>query len=241
MKNIILFFFIICVNSIVFSQNTEIIYGIKPSNGSIESDQKTVSELVRDDFRGVDAEFDNFEFELLINKSKNSRFKTIDKLINNRIANLIVRGISSNGEYYLFNNTTISQRNLSSNEKIYVKIENQNPWVLINETKKIGDYKCLKATKVKELIDGRKILITSWYASKIPLSFGPKEYNGLPGLILELSDDKVTYFVKEIKFNSNKTFDFNVNEKKIISESEFQTLAIDFLEKSKEMLLNDSK
>lgn len=237
MKNTILVIVFIFIFNILFSQSTEIIYSIKPVNGSIENDQKIIKDGMKDAFRGVDQEFQNFEFELLINKNK-SQYKNIDKLSTNRIANLIVKGISNTSNYYFIENTTISQRELFDKNYL-VKIVNINPWVLVNESKKIGDYKCLKATKIRELLDGRKILITCWYASKIPLSFGPKEYHGLPGLILELSDDKVTYYVKEIKFNSKKTFDFKLDSKKIYTEIEFQNIASNLIEKSKEFLIRE--
>ncbi|WP_299178838.1 GLPGLI family protein, partial [uncultured Chryseobacterium sp.] len=54
-----------------------------------------------------------------------------------------------------------------------------------NENKNILGYKCQKAT----VIFGKR-LYTAWYTKEIPVSEGPYRFKGLPGLILELSDEK---------------------------------------------------
>ena len=44
------------------------------------------------------------------------------------------------------------------------------------------------------------VKIEAWYAPKLPFKFGPKGYNGLPGLILEIKqNDK--HYVRAIKIN----------------------------------------
>ncbi|TXK75108.1 GLPGLI family protein [Mesonia sp. HuA40] len=67
-------------------------------------------------------------------------------------------------------------------------------WELVSETKTIGNYVCKKATTV---YNDKKI--TAWYALSIPLSDGPGEYYGLPGLILELTDGTTTYNALSVK------------------------------------------
>jgi len=85
-------------------------------------------------------------------------------------------------------------------------------WKLINETKKIGEYNCFKAELVVPVSEKQKqiyqdylkreerkpglfkmeepvdIVITAWYTPEIPISFGPNNQWGLPGLILEIND-----------------------------------------------------
>lgn len=97
-------------------------------------------------------------------------------------------------------------------------------WKLGAETKKIGNYICYKATLVKELDPmsniasafGRRggnnntekkdenpktMIVTAWYTPQIPVSQGPGEYWGLPGLILEINAGTTTVLCTEITMN----------------------------------------
>ncbi|RFN58868.1 GLPGLI family protein [Marixanthomonas ophiurae] len=58
-------------------------------------------------------------------------------------------------------------------------------WILYNEAKKLKGYKCKKATTTVRK-EGRNFNIVAWYTDEIPVSDGPKDYTGLPGLILQL-------------------------------------------------------
>lgn len=74
-------------------------------------------------------------------------------------------------------------------------------WEILPEMKNFGELKCQKAIcKYK----GR--IYTAWFAISIPYSNGPWKFSGLPGLILEVSDDKkeVQFLFEEIDLNSNK-------------------------------------
>jgi GLPGLI family protein len=61
-------------------------------------------------------------------------------------------------------------------------------WTLFNEQKQILNYNCKKATCK---FGGRKWI--AWYTNEIPLQDGPYKFHGLPGLILEIYDDKEDY------------------------------------------------
>jgi GLPGLI family protein len=71
-------------------------------------------------------------------------------------------------------------------------------WEITDETKKIGEYKCTKATG---RFRGRDY--TAWFAEEIPISSGPWKLFGLPGLILEAYDSKMEFhaFAKELIVN----------------------------------------
>lgn len=58
-------------------------------------------------------------------------------------------------------------------------------WKLVNEKKTINGYDCRKA---ETSFAGRNYI--AWYAEEIPMSDGPYKFQGLPGLILEVTDDK---------------------------------------------------
>jgi GLPGLI family protein len=76
-------------------------------------------------------------------------------------------------------------------------------WALINETKKVGNFNCLKATCH---FRGRDYI--AWYTLEIPVSHGPWKFQGLPGLILEVYTPN-----QEIYFSAKKIlFPFNFNK-----------------------------
>jgi GLPGLI family protein len=61
-------------------------------------------------------------------------------------------------------------------------------WKIQPETKSINGFKSQKATTK---FAGRDY--TAWFTSEIPILDGPYKFNGLPGLILEISDRKNHY------------------------------------------------
>lgn len=86
-------------------------------------------------------------------------------------------------------------------------------WEITKQTKLIDKYLCYKAEYKKPIIgrDGKEktILITAWFAPSLNFSFGPKEYSGLPGLILELQEKYTTYLARKISIqNENIIIDF---------------------------------
>ena len=89
-------------------------------------------------------------------------------------------------------------------------------WELSSETKNIGKYTCYKATftkeventnmsiangETKETTTKETIVTTAWYTTQIAISNGPKDYQGLPGLILEINDGTNMIVCTEIILN----------------------------------------
>ncbi|MCD8072905.1 MAG: GLPGLI family protein, partial [Alistipes sp.] len=68
----------------------------------------------------------------------------------------------------------------------YLYEEDATPqqWHLHDKTKEIEGYECRMATCT---FRGRNY--TAWYTPEIPLGEGPWKFSGLPGLILEVTDD----------------------------------------------------
>ena len=62
--------------------------------------------------------------------------------------------------------------------------------------------------------------MTAWFAPSLPYSFGPKNYYGLPGLILELTEGSTTYIVTKIEL-SNKNISVVQPRGKTISREEY--------------------
>ena len=122
-------------------------------------------------------------------------------------------------------------------------------WELTGETKNIGNYTCYKAVFEKEeesieikMIDGevkeekgiKKRTIVAWYTTDISISNGPKNYGGLPGLILEVNDGNETIVCSEIILNPKEIKEIKEPTKgKIVTRKKFDDISI---EKSKEMM-----
>ena len=87
-------------------------------------------------------------------------------------------------------------------------------WNITNEQKIIGNYTCIKATTtITGYTATRGVFnktIEAWFAPSIALSLGPKNYGGLPGLIMELTDMKFTYYVNSMDLDP----DFEIEVKK---------------------------
>ena len=128
-------------------------------------------------------------------------------------------------------------------------------WKLEDESKMIGKYLCFKATAVREVrsmeFDSKhkndeksdkvkekmeEQVITAWYTSDIPVSHGPDNYWGLPGLIMELNVDKTQYVCNKIVMNSKDKIEIKEPTKgKVITSEKFNEL---MEKKMKEMDMN---
>lgn len=70
----------------------------------------------------------------------------------------------------------------------YVQDKNIFKWNILEATKLISNYKVQKATTTYA---GRDYI--AWFTTEIPITDGPFKFNGLPGLILEISDTEEDY------------------------------------------------
>lgn len=76
---------------------------------------------------------------------------------------------------------------------------NQFSWEILPENKLIEGYQSQKATTT---FAGRNYI--AWFTSEIPISEGPYKFNGLPGLILKISDVQNHYNYKLKSFEKFK-------------------------------------
>jgi len=122
-------------------------------------------------------------------------------------------------------------------------------WKLVDETKKIGDYTCFKAEllilvtdkqrkayeeflkkeekkpalfKMKEPKDE---VITAWYTPEIPVNFGPNNYWGLPGLILEINENNNITLCSKVVLNTKEKTKIKVpNNGDKVSQKKFDEI-----------------
>ncbi len=107
--------------------------------------------------------------------------------------------------YYTNNASSLNIQQIDAYGELFLVEYPKNEWKLLNETKKIGVYTCYKATtiiKTKGIKGVVETPIEVWYTPEINIPFGPLGYNGLPGLIVELSMFNFKYYVSKIELNS---------------------------------------
>lgn len=121
----------------------------------------------------------------------------------------------------------IEEADIFGKEFLIVEPLEKPNWKLLNETKKIGDYNCLKAELVVQVTEKQRTeyeeflkkeavkpalfkmdepidkTIVAWYTPEIPVSFGPNKYWGLPGLILEINEEETIILCSKVTL-SNK-------------------------------------
>lgn len=133
-------------------------------------------------------------------------------------------------------------------------------WKITQESKKIGNYTCIKATliipvteeekqSIKELKEKQKDSkfqfgeipdpkdkeVVAWFTPEIPLGHGPREFWGLPGLILELHKDKESFLATQIIINPNKKVQIKKPSKgKKVSKEEFEKIQKDKFDSMKD-------
>ena len=149
-------------------------------------------------------------------------------------------------------------------KKFLVKDELQQfNWNMGSESKQIGQYTCFKAsalvptddltwfdfswgklrrqqaqkndtTTTKPEIDMTQVV--AWYTPQIPVSHGPAEYWGLPGLILEVNAGGTTMLCSKIVMNPRQDLKIIAPDKgKLVDIDEYK---VTVLGKMKEMLEN---
>ena len=168
-----------------------------------------------------------------------------------------------NGNFYKNIQTKqLAKESEFSGKKFLIKGELKTyEWKMEQETKMIGQNLCFKATTVievpvkEEFRFGRRpnreeeeeqekkreenkqvmelITVTAWYTLDIPVSNGPGDYWGLPGLILEIDEGDTKILCTKIVINPKEKESIEEPSKgKVVTQEEYDTI---IEEKTKEM------
>jgi GLPGLI family protein len=140
--------------------------------------------------------------------------------------------IPGGGKKYLNlkNKEILEEEDIFGKEFLISEPLTQLNWKLGTETKKIGVYTCIKAELVIPVTDQERKdyadflerektkpsvfklpepkdrTVIAWYTPEIPVSFGPKNYWGLPGLILEIQEEDLVILCQKVTLNSKENF-----------------------------------
>jgi GLPGLI family protein len=165
-------------------------------------------------------------YKLTFNKEA-SIYKEEESLAPPQPSGMQVMMVMTGGSDVMYKNTKenrFTNQNESFSKLFLIKDELvKHEWELGSETKSIGEYTCYKATKTRERPvmsmsfssnddedaeeeeekepEMETIVITAWYTPQIPVSTGPGNYHGLPGLILQVNDGNTTLICSKIVLN----------------------------------------
>ncbi len=196
------------------------------------------------------------EYTLTFSKTE-SVYKEVEKLQQNSMP---FQGMLDNftGQGGVFYKNIKEETGLKQTEffgKIFLISDTLNKleWKLGKESKVIGSYTCYKATAEKEAIEMnietsaesdeikqdtvQKIrTVTAWYTPMIPVSQGPGNYYGLPGLIMEVSDGSNTILCSKVVLNpENKVEIQKPKDGKEVTQKEYEEIMKKKLEEFQEM------
>lgn len=175
----------------------------------------------------------------------------------------MVMSFSGGGDAYYRNikeNQSMEEKEFFSKEFLVIDPLEKYNWVMSDETKKIGNYTCMKATlvfpvtqeqldqfqKFKEKQDKNSTqfftpnepkdrVVEAWFTLDIPVSHGPSDFWGLPGLIMELHDGNTIYLCSKITLNPKDKF--SIKKPKTgqkVSKKEFEALVEKKMESMKD-------
>ena len=157
---------------------------------------------------------------------------------------------SSEGKKYINakDKTSSTEDEIFGKEFLIVEPIERPNWELVDESKKIGDYTCFKAKllipvsenqkkEYEEFLKKEEIkpslfkmeepkdkTITAWYTPEIPVSFGPNNYWGLPGLILEINEPELIILCSKVVLNTKGATIKVPNKGQKVSQKEFDAI-----------------
>ncbi len=89
------------------------------------------------------------------------------------------------------------QRTFLRRDAYQLEDQISHQWEIQSDTKSIAGFNCTKA-----IIDFRGRRYAAWFAPDIPVNAGPWKFYGLPGLIMEVKDDKglISFQLNDLTF-----------------------------------------
>lgn len=167
------------------------------------------------------------------------------------------KNFAQGDSYKNVKDTALVQSQEFYGKKFLVKDKLQKiDWQLGSETKQIGNYTCFKAmalipsdelswynfswdkmrrqqpevdsTGVEKIPEIPMTQVEAWYSPQIPVSHGPSEFWGLPGLILEVSAGDTTLLCSKIVINPENKFEIEAPKRgEEINKEDYQATVID--------------
>lgn len=168
-------------------------------------------------------------YELKFTKDKAVFYRKKMMSVDNTIDYDDIAGFSdANGQFFTVINDNLGLRTFRSRNKEYIIKSNLPKWDIVSERKNILGYNCMKATTLKQLDNGDNIEVNAWFAKDLPFNFGPKEFAGLPGLILEIEERGMRFHATKVRLTDKDykikfpDMDKSISKKEYLSQSPYR-------------------
>ena len=206
MKKKLILFFIVFLNIIIYAQTISgkvtYVVSIQPLNEKkLDSSyqartKKKMDKWMRDILKKTPPVNAYLEFT-----NNESLYYVEDKMQNDGKSTFNLTRTAAGSDHKYYKNTDTKEYFYENNtgELLLTDIEPRK-WKITQESKNIGGYICFKAI---DLSSTKKTTFV-WFAPQIPVSFGPKDFNGLPGLVLLVEMKKRTFTASKIVLNPKK-------------------------------------
>lgn len=237
-KKIILSLALIGFFSTVIAQNTVVVTYKSKMNQQLfdvkkeDSDKASYMGLVEDALKN-----NSVEFELYVNPK--ASFYQIKKTLeqDSPQARIAVAIFGGQTKYYLNHQDREYFKETEAYGETFIIPIDKWAWDIQKEKKKIGKYLCQKAVTSYTVVNARGEFeknVAAWFTPELNFSYGPKGFFGLPGLILELKDDKITYYSSNIKFNQKDVKLKKPTKGKKVTQEEYDKIGMQVYEQTRE-------
>ncbi len=161
---------------------------------SVDIDYKSIEiNSVKKMMRNVESQLKKFEFVLNVNSNESFFYQS--EVLSDESKNLqiikVAEAMSYSKEEWFYD-ADKSHLILSTNvmnTPFSLKFDELPDWEIKNDTKRIGNYKVVKATTSRKFIGSKGVKekeIEAWFCPDIPVPHGPMGAVGLPGLVIQL-------------------------------------------------------
>lgn len=237
MKNLSLFILtFLLFSNLLFSQN-EVIYKQKLTESFLvkpDTIQDETKKMARELMTNASKKMEEYSYSLTFNNNE-SYYKILPSLEDMNEDNLTssLSKVLGFGTSVVYTNKDehlmLKEKELSQETFLIQNSLDSLSWEIHDESKQIGQYLCFKATKkeyVETMSNGRiEQIVTAWFTPEIPFPYGPQEYVGLPGLILEVEKGKFSMYVEKIQLNTGKDQKIERPKKGIkVTQNEFEKI-----------------
>lgn len=200
-----------CIIAFAQQKQHQIIYAVTSPKSSPYTVGGNTNIEVKQLLKEVNAKLPDIVYEL--NFTQNESYFSLKNILKNEsnsgLAFNLAKNKGGNDIFYANKkkNKAVKQKDDEGEWLLITSKFNHHKWKLTNQKKKIKGLVCYKATTTFTFESLRKTIIEpveAWYCPSIPFSFGPAGYEGLPGVILELDNGRVTFYAIRIHLNTQK-------------------------------------